>query len=94
MVQNDVKTQHLKADAVAPWWLAGAAHSVGVQHMGLSNYQSFHHQLLARVMHENIYIAELIEWGVLISLHFQVATLFRYMYFLYFVEEPQLYFML
>lgn len=37
-IQNYVKAQDLKADAVAPWWLAGATHAIGVQHMGLSHY--------------------------------------------------------
>ncbi|TNN84032.1 hypothetical protein EYF80_005638 [Liparis tanakae] len=29
---DDVKAQDLKADAVAPWWLAGATHAIGMQH--------------------------------------------------------------
>lgn len=46
-VQNDVKAKDLKADTVAPWWLAWTTHAISVQYVGLSHDQRLHHQLLA-----------------------------------------------
>lgn len=37
-IQDYVKAQDLKADTVAPWWLARPAHAVRVQHVGLRHY--------------------------------------------------------
>ncbi len=51
LVEQDVESEQLEADAVGPWWLTRAAHPVRMQHVRLRNNQRLDDDLAANTPH-------------------------------------------